>query len=312
MFLCKYCHVSLLITKYYSTSHIIGITVWVYYFLRCYCICYLMTFSNTFAESSATTAVPSKWLFLKISKWLNLMNTFKGIKLMNHWIIKRKSPFIKPYSFLLSLSFVGTATWSWRMWRRCGQKFPRAGRGKRSLSPWIRTATFPRCSWGATLSLSCWEILWSRENELLALRHSGLFLFFSSLERFEGSGLCELCFWVLLLDTCTPSWNWNLVSAKWMFRLFREAIRYNSAWFCFVYKSLLSFFNLIIKVMNSWVVQVFTLFYPSPSKSSLAELVGCILESFDKNVSFSGYSCRPPCTPLPHPTVTLSLSPDGI
>lgn len=52
------------------------------------------------------------------------------------------------------------------MWRRCGQKFPRAARERRSPSPWTRTATFPKCSCGATRSSLCSEILWSQENEL--------------------------------------------------------------------------------------------------------------------------------------------------
>lgn len=62
--------------------------------------------------------------------------------------------------------FSGTVTWFWRMWRRCGQRFQRAGRGRRSLSLWTRIAIFLKCSCGVTLSSSCWEILWSPENEL--------------------------------------------------------------------------------------------------------------------------------------------------
>lgn len=52
------------------------------------------------------------------------------------------------------------------MWRRCGQRFQRVGRGRRSLSLWTRIAIFLKCSCGVTLSSSSWEILWSPENEL--------------------------------------------------------------------------------------------------------------------------------------------------
>ena len=83
---------------------------------------------------------------------------FTIVFFQNHW--HRVSPF----SILAVIS--GTATWSWRTWRRCGQKSQRAGRERRSPSLWIRTATFLKCSSEGTPSSSCWEILWSRENEL--------------------------------------------------------------------------------------------------------------------------------------------------
>lgn len=84
----------------------------------------------------------------------------------------------------------GTATWCWRMWRRCGQKFPRVGRERRSQSQWIRTATSLKCSWEAIRSSSCWEILWSLENELFGFSAEA----FSPV--FFSSGFSFLCKWL--------------------------------------------------------------------------------------------------------------------
>lgn len=60
----------------------------------------------------------------------------------------------------------GIVTWSWKTWRRCGQKSPKAGRERRSRSRSIKIATFPKCSSGGTLSSLSSEILWFLENEL--------------------------------------------------------------------------------------------------------------------------------------------------
>lgn len=50
----------------------------------------------------------------------------------------------------------GTATWCWRMSRRCGRRCPRAGRGRKSPNRSTKTATSPKCSCVVTPSLlSC-------------------------------------------------------------------------------------------------------------------------------------------------------------
>lgn len=109
------------------------------------------------------------------SKWLNIEYLFFNVS--------------KTCNFFLS----GTATWSWRTWRRCGQKFLKVGKGRKSQSRWIRIATFLKCSSEETLSLSCLEILWSLENELFIFNWTCQSFFVPScflfLLRFWSSGV---------------------------------------------------------------------------------------------------------------------------
>lgn len=119
------------------------------------------------------------------SKWLNIEYLFFNVS---------KTVVI----FFLS----GTATWSWRTWRRCGQKFLKVGKGRKSQSRWIRIATFLKCSSEETLSLSCLEILWSLGNELFIFNWTCQSFFVPScflfLLRFWSSGVkpffCDLLF----------------------------------------------------------------------------------------------------------------------
>lgn len=104
--------------------------------------------------------------------------------------------------------FSDIATWSWRMWRRCGQRFQRAGRARRSPSPWTRIAIFLKCSCGATLSSSCWGILWSQENEL-----------FGGQARGDSGPFARLYFYVYVF------FSWFKVSGG-------LTLGHQSTWFC--------------------------------------------------------------------------------
>ena len=66
------------------------------------------------------------------------------------------------------------ATWCWKMWRRCGQRFPKPAKARRSPSLSTRIASFPKCSWEETRSFLCWRTRWHPQNRIDSLWDSEL------------------------------------------------------------------------------------------------------------------------------------------
>ena len=52
------------------------------------------------------------------------------------------------------------------MWRRCGQRFPKPAKARRSPSLSTRIASFPKCSWEETQSFLCWRTRWHPQNRM--------------------------------------------------------------------------------------------------------------------------------------------------